>query len=396
MTSILKENRNILVFYILSACMNFFFLASNWIYFWTKFMTYGQLGWIDALGFGFALFLEIPSGAIADLLGKKKTIQVGLIAGTIGAFMISGANNLTTIFIGWLMVQIAYAFYSGAGEALAYDTLVQLKRENEYDVVITKSKTIETYTTAFATFFGGFMYEFWFRLPHYAWGFGFLLGAISAFWLFEPKVDTIKFSFKTYFEQLFIGAKELFSVSLRKYVVFILILLGVYYLYSWGFIRPAIATSFGFYAKEQSIIIGLLTLISAFAIRLVPKLREKISDMGGLVILSLMMAIGFFAAAFPIGYWGVFVLLTIAIAGKLADPWISVVINREIPSKYRATTLSTAAFITRLPYVLIAVVAGSSIQAGKLSIFNLWVAGAILLGIFLSFFLYKLRKVKAL
>ena len=67
-------------------------------------MTYGQLGWIDALGFGFALFLEIPSGAIADLLGKKKTIQVGLIAGTIGAFMISGANNLTTIFIGWLMV----------------------------------------------------------------------------------------------------------------------------------------------------------------------------------------------------------------------------------------------------------------------------------------------------
>src|SRR3990167_7726396 len=332
MRSILKENRNILVFYILSACMNFFFLASNWIYFWTKFMTYGQLGWIDALGFGFALFLEIPSGAIADLLGKKKTIQVGLIAGTIGAFMISGANNLTTIFIGWLMVQIAYAFYSGAGEALAYDTLVQLKRENEYDVVITKSKTIETYTTAFATFFGGFMYEFWFRLP----------------------------------------------------------------LYSWGFIRPAIATSFGFYAKEQSIIIGLLTLISAFAIRLVPKLREKISDMGGLVILSLMMAIGFFAAAFPIGYWGVFVLLTIAIAGKLADPWISVVINREIPSKYRATTLSTAAFITRLPYVLIAVVAGSSIQAGKLSIFNLWVAGAILLGIFLSFFLYKLRKVKAL
>ena len=80
-----SEKRNIYLFYLLSATMNFWFIASNWIYFWTKYMTFGQLGWVDAAGFGFAILLEIPSGAIADLFGKRKTILFGMIAPAIGS-----------------------------------------------------------------------------------------------------------------------------------------------------------------------------------------------------------------------------------------------------------------------------------------------------------------------
>ncbi len=352
--------------------MSFWFIASNWIYFWTKYMSYGQLGWVDAIGFGFALLLEVPSGAIADLLGKRKTIFIGMVAGTVGIAIITFSGTLVGIFIGWLITQICYAFYSGAAEALVYDSLVDLGDKKSYDKVITKSSEIESWVGAITTFIGGLLYSVHFRLPHILWGLGFALGIIFSWLLIEPKVDTEKFSFRKYFQQLFVGIKELTQPGLKKYIGFFFILSGVYYLYSWGFIRPAIATSFGFYAKEQGIILPVLTVFGAIIVRVIPYLRTKLPDLSGLIILSVLMSLGFILASFSIGYWGIISMVLVVIAGKLGSPWISIIINKRIKSKYRATTLSTVALMTKIPYVLIAVAAGRMVENGTLTVFNLW------------------------
>lgn len=370
--------RNVILFYLLSAVMNFWFIASNWIYFWTKYMTYGQLGWVDALGFGFALVLEVPSGAVADLLGRRKTILFGMVAGAIGVLIITFSGSLTGIFIGWLITQICYAFYSGAAEAITYDSLVDVKREDSFDKVITRSSEIESYAGAITTLLGGFLFTISFRLPHILWGLGFVFGAIFSWLLIEPKTDTIKFSFRKYFQQLFVGIKELTQTGLKSYLGFFFVLVGVYYLYSWGFIRPATATGFGFFSREQGLILPALTILGAIAVRAIPYLKSKLSDVVGLVILSLFMATGFIIASFPVGYYGIISMILVAIAGKLASPWISILINRRIDSKHRATTLSTVALITKLPYVLLAVTAGKMVESGILGSFNLGVGITIL------------------
>jgi len=336
-------------------------------------MTYGQLGWVDAIGFGFALLLEVPSGAIADLLGKRKTILIGMVAGTVGIAIITFSGTLAGIFIGWLITQICYAFYSGAAEALVYDSLVDLKDKENYDKVITKSSEIESWMGAITIFIGGLLYSVNFRIPHILWGLGFALGIIFSWLLIEPKVDTEKFSFRKYLQQLFVGVKELTQPGLKKYIGFFFILSGVYYLYSWGFIRPAIATSFGFFSKEQGIILPVLTVMGAVIVRVIPYLRTKLSDLSGLVILSVLMSLGFILASFPIGYWGIISMVLIAVAGKLATPWISIIVNKRIESRYRATTLSTVALMTKIPYVLIAVAVGRMVENGTLTVFNLWV-----------------------
>nr|MBP7928294.1 MFS transporter [Patescibacteria group bacterium] len=357
-----SEKRNIYVFYILSAVMNFWFIASNWIYFWTKYMTYGQLGWVDAAGFGFALLLEVPSGAVADLLGKKRTIQLGFLAGTIGIAIVTFSGSLTGIFVGWVITQVCYAFYSGAAEALTYDTLADLKEESSFANVITRGSAIENYTTAIATFLGGLLYTVDFRLPHILWGSGMLLGLVFSSLLIEPKHDTEKFSLKVYLSQLTAGVKELARPELRNYMGFFLILVGGYFMYSWGILRPATATSFGFFAREQGVILPLLTIFGAIIVRGIPLLKKKFSDVTGFLILSTLMAGGFILAAFPIGYWGIVTMIVITIAGKLATPWISIIVNARIESKYRATTLSTVALLTKLPYVLVAITAGQMIE----------------------------------
>lgn len=354
-------------------------------------MTFGQLGWVDALGFGFALLLEVPSGAFADMLGKRRTILVGMIAGAVGVFTITFSESLTGLLIGWLITQICYAFYSGAAEALAYDTMIDLKDQKNFNKVITRSSEIESYVTAITVLLGGFLFTVHFRIPHILWGSGFALGILFAWLLVEPKVDTEKFSIKKYFQQLLSGIKELTQTGLKRYIGFFFILVGVYYLYSWGFIRPAIATSFGFFAQEQGVILPALTIVGAIVVRAIPYLKKKLSDLGGLLIFSVMMAVGFLIAAFPIGYWGIFSMIIIAISGKLASPWISIIINKRIESKYRATTLSTVALMTKVPYVLIAVLAGRMVEDSRLPIFNLWVATIIILVAVSSVVLVKIK-----
>jgi len=347
-------------------------------------MTFGQLGWVDAMGFGFALLLEVPSGAIADLIGKRKTIIFGFLAGSIGVFIITFSGSLTGIFIGWLITQICYAFYSGAAEALTYDTLVDLKSEDTFDKVVTRGSEIESYSGAITTLIGGFLFATSFRLPHILWNLGFLLGAIFSLFLVEPHVDTERFSFKKYFSQLFAGIKELTQTGLKRFIGFFFVLVGVYYLYSWGFIRPATATNFGFFAKEQGIILPALTVFGAIMVRSIPFLKKHISDLAGIALLSIIMATGFFLASFPIGYWGIISMILVAFAGKLASPWISIIINKRIESKNRATTLSTIALMTKIPYVLVAVVAGKMVENNQLGTFNLLTAIVIISVTFVS------------
>lgn len=359
-------------------------------------MTYGQLGWVDALGFGLALLLEIPTGAVGDLLGKKRTLLLGTLFSCVGAFTIALSSSLSPIFWGWLLCQVGFALYSGTGEALLYDSLVDLNQEKDFDKILSTNTVIEEYTVMLSILLGGFIYVYNFRLPHLLWATGYLGAFAVCFWLREPQVDTIKFSLKNYVTQLAAGAKQLIQPALRKYAIFTLFLSGTYFLFSWGFISPAMMTSFGYNAQEIGIILAGLIFISGIIIKYLPVIRSKISDVSGLSSLLLIMAVGFIYSYFPIGKLGIIGILAISLPGKLARPWLSVIVNREIPSQYRATTLSTLSLIYKAPYVLIAIYAGQIIQAGRVNQFSLGVGLTLLVGLVLGLGVYFSRAKLAL
>ncbi len=347
-------------------------------------MTFGQLGLMDGIAFGFSLVLDVPAGALADILGKKKMVLIALTASSIGTLLIASTNNWQNIFIGWMITQFGFAFYSGSMEALVYDTLVELGEEDRYNKIISRDQIILLLVTAATTFVGGYLYVIHERIPQYLWSVGNFLALGTAFFLIEPKIDSVHFTFANYFGQLSTGLKELLHPKLRRYFLFFFILLGTYYIFSWGFIKPAMANSFGFHAKEQSILFAVLMLISAGAISLLPKLRNKISDFAGILILTAVVAAGFFFASLPIGYLGAFSIFAIIVGGEMAYPWISTVINHNIPSKYRATTLSTISLLSKIPYVLVAILAGAAVEGGKLSQFNMGVSVVLLIGMTIS------------
>jgi MFS family permease len=386
------KNKNIAIYYLLTAFNESWFIAGNWIFFWTRYMTYGQLGVVDAFAFAFGLIMEIPTGGVADILGKKKTIIFAMFLIFLGVIIISPASSLNPLFIGFLIVQLGWALYSGSAEALAFDTLVDNKQEKYFDEVISTSHMVGMVASVVGSLLGGLLFLINFRLPHFAWGFAMLAGFIVAFWLTEPESDTEKFSWKGYFKQLYYGAKHLFIPKLRRFVPVFFALQGGYFLYTYGFIKPAIAISFGFLDKAQAILFALFTLMSAYVVKLIPTIRSKVDDYRGLLVLTVALAAAFALASLPLGYYGLAVMLVVAVAGKLSSPWVSIVVNSKIESKYRATTLSTLAMINRIPYVGVAILAGRLIESGKLPMFNAGVAISILGALSVSFLYLQVNR----
>lgn len=390
----LAKIRNIALFYFLTFITNGWFIEANWYFYWTRFMTYGQLGIVDATTFAFGLLMEVPSGAISDLLGKKRTIVASMILNTIGILGMAFANNMMTLWLFFFLVQLGWALYSGAAEALAYDTLIDHGKEDQFDQVISTSSMVAKITTLITILAGGILYAIHFRLSHIAWGIFYLIGIVASYFLIEPHSDNESFSLKNYTHQLVLGTKQLFSPILKPHLLVIFAILGADYLYNWGLIKPAVGQEYGFFDKEQAVIFAGFGIVSTIASRLIPWARKKLTDQQGLTILASLLAIGFLLCFFSLGYWGLIPMFLIATSGSLAYPWVSIVVNREISSKYRATTLSTVALITKIPYVLLAILAGNMVQNGTLNIFMLGSGMIIMATIILSSFLVKKKRIK--
>ncbi len=382
--------KNIKLFYILSALNNVWFIEGNWFFFWLRFMTSGRLGLLDASVFAYGLIAEIPSGAIADLLGKRKSLIVAMIMTGIGTMLMALTQGFWHLAIGFVIAQTGWALYSGAAEALAYDSLVDKNKESSYDEVISASSSINRVVTVITILLGGLLYSWHFRSTHFAWSLSCFAALFIAWQLKEPKSDTEHFSFSNYVNQLTDGTKAIFSKKLRFFIFIIIALLGGDFMFNWGMVKPAAGEMFGFFAQSQAILFAGFTFIGAILVKFMPHVRKILTDKQGLFVLTGIMGLSYLFSGLPLGYFGMIPMLFISLSGTFAHPWMSIVVNKEIASKHRATALSTVALLAKTPYVVLAIVAGKMIEKNQLHLFMTSVGLVILSSVILSFLLKKL------
>lgn len=374
--------------YFINAMDSAAFVSGNWIFFWTLFMSYSQLGLNDSLSFAFGLFMEIPTGALADVIGKRWTIRAALLLNGIGFLIQGSALNMAGLIGGFLLFHTGIALYSGAAEALTYDSLKERGLEGDYDKVTAANSSLSLAVLMIAILAGAPMYHLNPRLPHLAWGVAFLIGFIVSLGLTEPAIEgeRARFSLRGYLRQFATGAGQLWHPNLRFYIPLLFALPGMFFIYSWGVVQPAVAVNFGFGPDEQSFITSAAYVLIAVVVRFIPRIRRMTGDFGGLTLLNIGLALALFGMALPLGsgsLFAAFILVLMHLSGSTSRAWTGIVINENTPSAIRATTLSTVALLTKLPYVLVAVVAGLMIDGGQLAIFvtGMATASLVLLGL---------------
>lgn len=379
-----SEMRNVKLFYLIGGGMSFWLVEAVWYFYWSKLATFSDIGMIFAVLTVIWILLEIPTGAIADMFGRKKSTVIGAFMLSLGSISMVMATNYWYLIIGGLMQNIGRAFISGSLEALVYDDLKKNGQEDSYNDVISAQTKIKYFAYGVATILGGFLYLVHFRLPHLLTSIVDISVFILALSLVEVQISRPpKVGFINYLKQNLEGFRQLARKELRPFIILIIAFQTIFFLYDWGLSKATMAVNFGYNSAGQGIIYTIMAMVSIYVVGKMTYIRNKMGDFKGIIFLNVTLGLGFILSALPWGYYGVIVLLLIESIGAISSPWVSTVINKNINSQDRATTLSSLEFVSKIPFVFLVFISGSKIENQTINDLHIYVGcGLIVLAVF--------------
>lgn len=348
----------------LDSVINWFYIPIGiWVLYYSTFLNFTQIGTAYAIGLFFGTLLELPSGAIADMIGRKKTIVIGRFFLIIGYIFLANATSLWHFIVFQLCYNIDAACSSGAQSALLYDHLKENGVEKKlYKKIETDTFALCTIGMAIGSIVGGILYSHYFRLPFFIMIGISTIGFITSLFYKEPHLDSVKFTFKNYISQNWQGAKHIFAtpeitlISFFTFAINFTALSALWYIY-----EPRLAEGH-FSATTLSIVVAGTYLIRAIGTKLIPKVEHHISHHNLPLFLALTQAIGS-ALSFFSGRFGA---ISSVYLRKFSDgfrhPFLLTLQNDEIDSKYRATALSALALIVNLSLTITGPLIGFLIQ----------------------------------
>lgn len=333
--------KNINIYYWLGLLLNGWFILPNWVFYFARHISVKEIGLVEGVAVLVGILMEVPSGVLSDLLGKKKTIIVGSLFLITSCLILINATQFIHFLLGNITMFIGFSFQSGATEAFAYDSLKVVKKERFYDTVAAKHTSITIIATLISTFFGGLLFRFAPSAPFIAWAIFLFLSIVALSKAQEPDINTSRFSVKGYFHHLREGVMALFGSRLRNYLIPLLAIPIIIKLYQ-GLVRQSMAGYFGFTGETFGYLFALVSVPAIILSFHYGEIRQKLGNKSLLLIVFAAYALVFGIASTTTGLvvgGGLYLLLNVT--ENIARPLVSSLINERIDSKHRTTTLST-------------------------------------------------------
>ncbi|MFA6518155.1 MAG: MFS transporter [Candidatus Shapirobacteria bacterium] len=356
-----RLERNIFLSYVSTFLVSWLFFIPIWFSFETQFANPGLLSVIYALTYVITIILEIPTGALADLIGRKSTVITGSIIQGLGWILISQSKGVEWLWCGYGIGAIGGALISGANTALVYDSLKELGRERYFARFSSLSGLLFRVGMIFSSFLGGYIYLINKGLPYILVGVNYILAGIVTFLIIEPKIDSEKFSFQNYLRQTGLGVKHLLAnEKIKWYSVYYMIIGGTTWYFQY-FLNQSYATLMGFDEIQRSwlfssvfLIIGVLGL---FIAKHVSKYKFFI------VMLPVLTIVGYFSGAVANSLVAIVAIFLVQFTGTLRFSILDQYANDQIESRYRATALSVLNMSVSLVFVVLSLGLSSVIDS---------------------------------
>lgn len=304
--------------------------------------------------FNLSVFLfEIPSGAFADLAGRKLSLILGAIAMAISTFGIIALDSpllLIAFFVIWGMGE---ALISGADSALLYDSL---ENRETFARIFGRANTGRLSATVIGTIVCGTIID-WIGLVAPIWG---------AFWASLICIG-IAFTFhentRSQHARKSIRAQisDTVSVFSKNSHLLIITLLGVVFHRACGLIERPLSQPLLLQNSFSESAIGyahsgfflLAALGSFWVFHLV-----KHGDMWAFGSTGILMGLSLAILSYGHGYFIVCALAGVFLVRGITFPTIQHSLNQHIPSDQRATGLSIAKMGSNLSGVILGPMVG--------------------------------------
>lgn len=295
---------------------------------------------------------EVPSGYLADRIGRKKSIIAGAILASAGLGLYSIANSFWELLLAEVTLGIGAGFTSGADSALVYDSLLELKKEKNYQEIWGKYVATGNFAEGIASILGGALALISLRTPVIAQACVYLLAIPVAFTLKEPARKVYHIAEGNIKEILSTAKYALHENKQIKWLILFSAFMGASTFTAIWFIQP-IWEDTGVPLEFFGVLWAALQFTAGGFSIIAHRIGKRVKLALVLPIL-LLMSVGTYALmGFIQTVWLTVFFFLFYIVRGIKNPLIEDAINKRIPSHRRATILSVQSLCMRLTFSII-------------------------------------------
>jgi MFS family permease len=329
--------RNILLYYAFSFLVGLYIATGTTVLFERELgLSFSQIFTLDAIYMLMFILFEIPSGALADLIGRKKTILTGLAALVVAAIATGLSESFLHLFLSFFIWAFGFSLISGSSEALLYDTIGDEKR---FHRITGRALSFSIAGLACAGVVGPLLYDQYFRLPYLVSTIPFALALIAMFFYNESTGPSRDFSLGKHFAQIKDSIRMAFT---NRNILWGMGVLSLVFAVSYTFTssyQPYLI-EVGFDVTQFIYILPVMFIIEALGGTWSEKLTSKIDEeiafwVNFLLLAASLIILGFFASTHVVP-----LLFVYGFVQGVLRPIISTYSNRYIASSHRATVIS--------------------------------------------------------
>jgi MFS family permease len=353
-----RIERNILIDYVFRFTCNFDLSASIWVlYLISKGLPLWQIGILEGVFHMVSFLSEIPTGAIADILGRKRAMIISRVCSTAASGLMLFSNNLWMLALSFALSAWGYNFLSGSEEALVYDSLKQAGKKDKFLKVSGRLEMILNISQSTSLLLGGFLAEVSFLYCYLVASIISIISLIPCLFLTEPIRSSEKSSKKVGFLVQIVTAfkymrneKRVIEILLSYSIIFtfytISYFYGQQYFSQLGFSKDKIGMIMFF--------VGIMDCIGAVNSE---KIARKYGEYAKEISIMLI-AIGTLCVVTGNTLIGVICFGVMGFAVTMLYPIQSEALNRIIPSEQRATIISANSMIFSMYMLVLFPIAG--------------------------------------
>lgn len=347
-----KLQRNIPVIYLFM----FFWLALVIIpvmvpFFQSRGLSVAEVYYLQAFFAFVVVVCEVPSGYIADMLGRKFALVIGSIFHAVGFTWLIFTESFWGLMVFEALVGIAISLFSGADLSLLYDTQDALEHSPEERTRgIANMRFVKASAEGIAALLGGVLVAYSFDAVVIANAIFALVPLLLVFFIVEPQRQKMSSehplkNLKGVVSFLYFGDGLLRLICLNT------TLFGLATFYVIWMLQP--------YWQDQGIPLtyfGLLwaamSFVIAFASKLAVPMERKFGAGAVLALMGVLPVVGYFGMSVVGGALGIALSFAFFLSRGINQVILSDALNRRTPGSFRATANSIVSFMFRGIYIV--------------------------------------------
>lgn len=322
----------------------FYFVPAFWVLQLQQTLTFTQIGILfGVLSISMFIF-EIPTGAFADIYGRKKSTLLGYFLTSLICIFLFFYHNFYGILFIFILWGFAHTFISGAKEAWVVDRLKYNRQNSLIKEFYIKEQSIIRLSLFLSGILGAFaVARFGLNI---IWIFAALSYLITGIILCFITENIVSKDEKQSFKKLFSQAKKSIKFSLNHQILLLIFIAAFFIMFKVSFSEDLVWQPFLKQLNYPVYALGFLfssaALIGAFVPFVIKPILSKFNHEKNYLSFLIGISIVFNVLIIFVNnfVFAIILFLLLMISIDLFMPINSDYIQRHIPNKMRATVIS--------------------------------------------------------